>query len=177
MPSRWGQRRRARGGGGGGPAGGELGKAIAAGQDLRQPMGEIADEWVALVRERFDQEKDPLGVPWAPRYGNADPERKLLHLTGALERAVVPDFGSDYAQVGVLKSGGPGVYARVHNEGGTIVPRHKAALSFGGRLVARVVMPRRQYLGFGPGEQVAVADVLGDFLRGMFSGPAQGGRV
>jgi hypothetical protein len=34
-----------------------------------------------------------------------------------------------------------------------IRPKEKAALSFGGRIVAQVVMPKRQFLGFGPAEQ------------------------
>lgn len=149
-----------------------LQRAVAAAQDMRQPMGEIAEEWVDHVRERFAEERDPLGVPWAKRRDNVDPERKVLHLTGALERAVVPDFGSDYAQVGVLPSGGPGVYARIHNDGGEIVPKHKKALSFGGRIVSKVVMPRRRFVGFGPKEQQTAEDVLGDYFRAAFGGAA-----
>ena len=149
-----------------------LTRAIDAAQDMRQPMGEIAEEWVEHVRDRFAEERDPLGVPWAKRYGNVDPERKVLHLTGALERAVVPDFGADYAQVGVLPSGGPGVYARIHNDGGEIVPKHKKALSFGGRLVSRVVMPKREFVGFGPKEQETAEDVLGAYFGRAFGGAA-----
>jgi phage gpG-like protein len=149
---------------------GALDRAIAGAADLRQPMGKIAEEWLDLARQRFADEQDPLGVPWAKRWGGADPERKVLHQSGALENAMVPDFGSDFAQVGVLPSGGPGKYARIHNEGGVIKPKEKKALSFGGRVVSQVVMPKRQFLGFGPGEQSVVEDVLGDFLRGLFAG-------
>lgn len=145
-----------------------IARAINEARDMRRPMGEIAGEWHDHVRERFDQEKDPLGVPWAKRRDNVDPERKVLHLTGALENQVVPDFGSDYAQVGLLPTGGPGIYGRIHNEGGVIRPKEKAALSFGGRVVAQVVMPKRQFLGFGPAEQATVEDVLGNWLRGLF---------
>lgn len=147
-----------------------LERAVAAGQNMRQPMGEIATDWHDLVKERFAEQRDPLGVPWAKRRENVDPERPVLHLTGALERAVVPDFGADYAQVGVLPSGGPGVYARIHNDGGEIVPKHKKALSFGGRLVSKVVMPRRRFVGFGPKEQEAAEDILGDYFRRAFEG-------
>lgn len=156
-------------------------RAIEAGRDMRQPMGEISEEWLALARQRFADEKDPWGVPWAKRWGetgkeaNGDASRKVLHLTGALERAIVPDFGSDFAQVGVLPSGGPGKYAAVHNFGGVIRPKEKKALSFGGRVVAQVVMPKRQYLGIGPDEQATVEDVLGDWLRGLFAGDTSEG--
>lgn len=145
-----------------------LAQAIASGSRLRVPMGEIAEEWMVAVHDRFDQERDPLGVPWQKRRGDEDSARKVLHLTGDMERAVVPEFGDDFAQIGVLKSGGAGRYARIHNEGGTIVPKTGKALSFGGRLVAKVVMPKRQFVGFGERERSAVVEIMGDFLRGLF---------
>lgn len=148
-----------------------LDRAIEGGDDLRQPMGEIADEWHDLVLQRFAEERDPLGVPWKRRRvepGAEDSPHKILKLTGALEQAVVPEFGSDFAQLGVEPSGGPGKYARIHNEGGEIVPKNGKALSFGGRLVSKVVMPKRQFLGFGPAEQQTVEDVMGNWLRRLF---------
>jgi phage gpG-like protein len=149
-----------------------LDRAIAGGEDLRRPMGEIAEAWIELVHERFAEERDPQGVPWAKRYGGEDPERKVLHLTGALENAVVPEFGSDFAQIGVLPTGGPGRYARIHNEGGVIKPKEKKALSFGGMVLAQVVMPKRTFIDFGPGEQAAADEILVEFLRYLFSGDA-----
>ncbi len=147
-----------------------LSNAIAQGVDMRRPMGEIAGEWMDHVRDRFAQERDPFGVPWAKRRDDADPERPLLQLDRHLLNAIVPDFGSDYAQVGVLQTAGPAKYARIHNEGGTIRPRHKAALSFGGRIVAQVVMPKRQYVGFGPEEERTVVEIMTDFASGLFTG-------
>ena len=149
-----------------------LDRAIAGGADMRPPMGEIASEWLGLVHDRFDEERDPLGVPWAKRRDNADPDRKLLHLKGYLRNAVREDFGTDYAQVGVIATGGPAKYGRIHNEGGEIRPRNGKALSFGGRLVSRVVMPKRQFVGEGPAERRVAEDVLGDWLRGLFAGSA-----
>jgi len=152
-----------------------LSRAIKDGADMRRPMGEIAEEWLEHVRERFQQERDPMGVPWKKRRidPNApinvkDASRKVLHLSGDLERAVVPEFGSDFAQVGVLKTAGPARYARIHNEGGTIVPRMAKALSFGGRMVAKVVMPKRTYIDFGDAERRSVVEILTDFARGLF---------
>lgn len=150
----------------------QLDRALAGAMDLRKPMGEIAEEWLEHVHGRFADERDPLGVPWRKRRDNVDPERKVLHLTGDLERNVSIDFGDDFALIGVLPSGGPGKYARIHNEGGEIVPKNGRALSFGGRLVARVVMPQRQFVGFGPDEHATAEDVLGNHLRAIFSGAA-----
>lgn len=145
-----------------------LSRAIQQGADLRHPMGEIAAEWMDHVRDRFAQERDPFGVPWKKRRDNVDPGRPLLQLDRHLLNAIVPDFGSDFAQVGVLKTAGPAKYARIHNEGGKIKPRHKKALSFGGRIVAQVVMPKRQFIGFGPDEQRSVVEIMGDFVRDLF---------
>lgn len=153
----------------------KLDRAIEGGDDLRQPMAEIAEEWLTHVQSRFAEERDPLGVPWQKRRvepGQQDAPRNILHLSGDLERQVRPDTGSDYAQIGVERSAGPGKYARIHNEGGEIVPKNKKALSFGGRLVSRVVMPKRQFLGFGPAEQKTVEDVMGDWLRLLFGAAA-----
>lgn len=152
-----------------------LDRAIAGGEDLRQPMAEIAEEWLEHVRQRFSEERDPLGVPWKKRRvepGEEDAPHKLLQLTSALARSIVPEFGSDFAQLGVQPSGGPGKYARIHNEGGEIVPKNGKALSFGGRLVSKVVMPKRQFLGFGPAEQQTVEDVMGNWLRRLFGASA-----
>lgn len=147
-----------------------LTRAIAGAEDMRAPLFSIAGEWKRLVDDRFDAEESPLGVPWAKRRDNADPGRKLLHDSGALREQVIPEAGVDYAQIGVEATAGPAVYARIHNEGGTILPKNGKALSFGGRIVAKVVMPKRQFLGFGPKEQAVVDDVLGDWVRGLFSG-------
>lgn len=156
-----------------------LSRAVKEGADMRRPMGEIAEEWVDHVRDRFAQERDPLGVPWKKRrldpngpINVKDASRKVLHLEGDLERAVVPEFGSDFAQVGVLKTAGPAKYARIHNEGGTIRPRNKQALSFGGRIVAQVVMPKRQFVGFGPDEERTVVEVMTEFVRDLFGADA-----
>lgn len=146
-----------------------LSRAIEGGADLRRPMGEIAGEWMDHVRDRFARERDPFGAPWAKRRDNVDPGRPLLQLDRHLLNAIVPDFGSDFAQVGVLQTAGPAKYARIHNEGGTIKPREKKALSFGGRLVAQVIMPKRQFVGFGPEEEQSVLEVMTDFARDLFS--------
>lgn len=147
-----------------------LTRAIAGAEDMRAPLFSIASQWKMLVGQRFDDEVSPLGVPWAKRRDNADPGRPILYKDGHLRGGVIEDFGADYAQIGVEATGGPAKYARIHNEGGTIVPRTGKALSFGGRIVAKVVMPKRQFLGFGPKEQAVVDDVLGDWVRGLFSG-------
>lgn len=159
-----------------------LDRAIAGGEDLRAPMFAITNAWKRLVDERFEREVDPWGVPWKKRRDNADPGRKVLHKRGDLQGQVIPDVGPDYGQIGVEATAGPAKYARIHNEGGEIQPRQKKALKFkvpgfGARLAAKVVMPKRQFIGLGPQEQDVAEDVLADFVRGLFgvSGLSTGG--
>lgn len=155
-----------------------LDRAIRASADLTAPMTEVAAEWVMLVHDRFEAEIDPLGVPWAKRRvtdGEDDDGHKILQQMGYLRNAVKPDAGRDFAQVGVDRSAAPAAYARIHNEGGTIRPKTARALAFGGRFVSQVVMPRRQYIGFGPKEQDSVQAVMGAFLRGLFAAPGSTG--
>ncbi|WP_336958746.1 phage virion morphogenesis protein [Sphingobium aquiterrae] len=145
-----------------------LGRAIEKGDDLTRPMAAIAEALEVGAHQHFETESDPMGVPWKPRRDNSDPGRKILSLSRALEQAIVREFGRDFAQVGVLRTAGPARYARIHNEGGTIRPKHKKALSFAGRLVAKVVMPKRQYLGWGNFEREETIDILTDHLRHLF---------
>ncbi len=151
-----------------------LSRAISAGEDMTQPMADIADDWMSHIRARFDQEQDPMGMPWTKRRNDdgQDDGHPLLQKSRALFNQIVPEFGRDFATVGVLRTGGPARYARIHNEGGTIEPRKAGALSFGGRIVSKVVMPRRQYIGFGPAENASVVDVMTDWLARLFGEPA-----
>lgn len=146
--------------------------ASREGADLSQPMAEIAELLVEGAQKRFDTQIGPDNVPWkksvrAIEDGDNPP---TLTLTGQLRRQIVPDFGRDYARAGVLKTGGPGVYARIHQLGGTIKPKVKKALSFGGRMFAQVKMPARPYLGFGDYERPHAIEILTGYLRSFFGG-------
>lgn len=146
-----------------------LARAIAGADDLSQPMAEISEVLVEGAHRNFAAEADPMGVPWKKSAAAIEEGRKTLHKSGLLENAIVPEYGPDFAMAGVLRTAGPAIYARIHQDGGEIRPREKKALSFGGRLFARVVMPRRQYLGGGPFVEGETVDILGDYFRTLFS--------
>lgn len=89
-------------------------------QDLARNIGEEA---VELVREGFEQERDPYGAPWAPltyRDGAILRDRGVmlnsLHVATATESQVTIAMGV--------------WYAIVHQTGKTIVPRFAKALRF-----------------------------------------------
>ncbi|QHL90697.1 phage virion morphogenesis protein [Sphingomonas changnyeongensis] len=148
-----------------------LSRAAEASADLTGPMQEIAVHLAATTVERFDQERDPTGMPWKPsRRTLEEPGAKTLNLSGFLRQSIEPDWGRDYAAAGVEASGGPAVYAAVHQFGATITPRTAKALSFAGRVVARAVIPARPFLGFSDENRAFALDVITDHLAEVFGG-------
>jgi phage virion morphogenesis protein len=151
-----------------------LKRAQLAAIDMTEPMQEIALHLVSTTIERFELERSPDGVPWAPTERQRDnPGAKILQLSGMLRNAIEPDWGIDYAAAGVEASGGPAIYAAIHQFGGTIVPKTKQALSFAGRIVASVTLPARPYLGFDDVNRGFSLDAIREHLyRAFISGGA-----
>ena len=96
---------------------------LASGRGLQELARNIGEEAVELVREGFEQERDPYGTPWAP----------ITHRDGAIlrdTRAMVNSLhvaSATESQVTIAM----GVwYAIVHQTGKTIVPRFAKALRF-----------------------------------------------
>ncbi|MCH4893382.1 phage virion morphogenesis protein [Sphingomonas sp. SFZ2018-12] len=160
----------------------ELGlrRAIAAAEDLTEPMRSIAAIMLDATQTRFDQEVDPLGVPWKRSQRAIEDGGKTLVDQRQLLGAIVDQFGRDFAAVGVQREAASkrdtpvGDYARIHQEGGTIRPRTKRALSFAGRVVASVTIPRRTYIGLGAKERDEIPVVLVGHLDRAFRGGSAG---
>ena len=154
-----------------GDAAAALDRLVAAAADLTPAMGDIAGHLADETRERFETGIGPDGVPWKPSQRVLEHGGKTLVDRGDLLASIKEDWGADYAAAGPEASGGAAVYARIHQEGGTIEPRHGKALSFGGRLVARVTIPARPYLGFTDADADYVVQAIGDHLvRGLSGG-------
>lgn len=119
----------------------------AAAADLTVPMAEISEAMLDDTLDRFQAEHDPLGIPWKKSAAAIEEGRKTLRKSGDLYNAIERQSGEDFAAVGVYETGGPAIYGRIHQFGGTIKPKIGKALNtpFGYR--ASVTMPRRQYLG------------------------------
>ena len=154
-----------------------LDRAIAAGTDLSPAMRDIAGHLSFAAQERFETSRNPLGVPWIPSRRAIDEGGKTLVKSGDLVGSMAEDWGADFAAAGPEASGGAAVYAAIHQLGGTIVPRKAGALSFGGRIVARVVIPAREYLGWNEESETYAIDTLVAFLKGAFGQdtPSAGG--
>lgn len=149
-----------------------LDRAITAGTDLSPAMRDIAGHLSFAAQERFETSRNPLGVPWKPSQRVIDEGGKTLVKSGDLVGSIIEDWGADFAAAGPEASGGAAVYAAIHQLGGTILPRAAKALSFGGRIVSRVVIPAREYLGWNEESEAYAIDTLVAFLKGAFNGDA-----
>jgi phage virion morphogenesis protein len=159
--------------------GAALNRAIDGMEDLSPVMRQISNMMALETLDRFDNEHDPLGVPWKKSQRAIEKGGKTLYEKGALRDNIKDDVGPTHAAIGVDRVAGNigrrpvGDYAAIHQFGGTIRPKHKKALSFSGRIVAQVVMPRRAYLGFGETEKREIPQMLGAYLSKLFRGSDQ----
>ncbi|CAM5764726.1 phage virion morphogenesis protein [Bosea minatitlanensis] len=106
----------------------------------------------------------PDGSAWKPNRVGRTP---ILHLSGALARSI------DYVVAGTRAVIGSGlVYARIHQEGGVIVPKSASALVFsaGNRLfrVKKVTMPARPYVGLSGEDRAELVQTAVEYLRRLF---------
>ncbi len=144
-----------------------------AGSDLSAPMAESSEVMFAGTLDRFQEERDPLGIPWKKSAAAIEEGRKTLQASGDLYNAIERQSGKDFASVGVYGTGGPAIYGKIHQFGGTIRPKTGKALNtpFGYR--ASVTMPRRSFLGFSDDDIMAIDRILvGHLLRAMNAGAA-----
>ena len=148
----------------------QLSRAVRDAADLRPAMDEISEKMLSNTRARFQAERGPDGVPWKKSRRALEEGGKTLQLKGFLIRSLDRRSGSRYAEVGVRPGAPQSTYAAIHQFGGTITPRRGKALSFGGRLVSKVVMPARPYLGFGEEDRRDIVEILSDHLRQIFAG-------
>ncbi|MBN8844796.1 MAG: phage virion morphogenesis protein [Sphingomonadales bacterium] len=120
----------------------------AAATDLSRPMAEASEVMLEDSLENFQGEHDPLGIPWKKSAEAIAEGRKTLQKSGDLRNALERQSGTDFAAVGVYGTGGPAIYGRIHQWGGTIRPKVGKALNTPYGYRASVTMPRRSFLGF-----------------------------
>ncbi|WP_411037626.1 phage virion morphogenesis protein [Shinella sp. BYT-45] len=127
-----------------------LARLYAAAGDVTPALKNIGEFEAKVTRARFVSETDPEGKAWQglnPLYAKTKKGPGILRgATRALSQ-IVWQIADDSLEIGSNE-----VYARIHNEGGTIVPKNAAALVFsmGGQTfqVKSVTIPQRQFLGW-----------------------------
>lgn len=161
-----------------------LRRLIDAGTDMTPAMKDIAGHLADETRERFETGRGPDGKPWKPSrrvlgldgskkgYGPHQASGKTLVLSGDLVGSIREDWTADSAAAGPEASGGAAVYALIHQTGGEIRAKGGGALSFGGMLLSRVVIPKREYLGFTDADADYSVAVLTEHLDKAMAGGA-----
>ncbi|UIJ46903.1 phage virion morphogenesis protein [Sphingomonas cannabina] len=147
-------------------------RAIDAALDMTAPMRDIAGHLADAARDRFETSTGPDGRPWKPSERAKEEGGKTLVLSGDLVNSIVEDWGPTHAAAGPERSGGAAIYARIHQFGGTIVPRVKQALHFAGRILAKVVIPARPYLGWTAADTDYAIGSISEHLARAFRGSA-----
>lgn len=145
----------------------ELGRAMRA--LSRAPLGPLMDRIAGAGEEATIGRIDaggpaPDGSDWPERHRAYDNPHPMLNRDGGLVDSIDSSAGPDTAVWGSNL-----VYARIHQLGGTIVPKNASALVFelgGDTIIARsVTIPARPYLGYGDAERQGVEDVIEAWLE------------
>lgn len=138
----------------------------AATADLAPLWAAIGEVLVSSTKERFREERDPVGNAWAPLnrlYAATKKGTGILKESGQLAWSIVWQVASDTLFVGTNRP-----HARVHQFGAVIKPVTAAALVFemGGETirVASVTVPARPFLGISSADREAILDTIADFL-------------
>lgn len=142
-----------------------LARFLAAAEDLAPVFKNIGEYEAQATKQRFRDERDPDGNAWQtlnPLYKETKKGPRILTgQTGDLSRIIW-----QLASQSAVEIGSNMVYARIHNEGGTIVPKHAAALVFsmGGQTfkVKSVKIPKRQYLGINDEDRARIEEIIED---------------
>lgn len=144
-----------------------LSRLYDAAGDLKPALKNIGEFEAKVTRARFLSATDPDGKGWQilnTLYAKTKKGPGILRgATRALSQ-IVWQIAEDSLEVGSNE-----VYARIHNEGGTIVPKNAAALVFsmGGQTfkVKSVTIPQRRFLGWSPSSiEEALAIVQDHFV-------------
>ncbi|RRY17907.1 phage virion morphogenesis protein [Brucella anthropi] len=151
---------------------GALQRLYEAAGNLGPALKNIGEYESRVTRRRFIDEKDPEGNPWKdlnPLYAKTKKgPGKLRGETRSLSQ-IVYQVASDSVEIGSNE-----VYARIHNEGGTIVPKNAAALVFsmGGQTfkVQSVTIPRRQFLGISSADLDEIQAIVQDHFEEAVEG-------
>jgi phage virion morphogenesis protein len=142
-----------------------LKRFLAAAEDLAPVFKNIGEYEAEATKQRFRDERDPDGNVWQalnPLYKETKKGPRILTgQTGDLSRIVWQLASQSEVEIGSNM-----IYARIHNEGGTIVPKSAAALVFsmGGQTfkVKSVKIPKRQYLGINDEDRARIEEIIED---------------
>jgi phage virion morphogenesis protein len=134
-------------------------------EDRRELMGTLAGIMHHAVDSNFADEGRPRWVKLhdgtiASRSKEGRWPGQILRRSGQLASSIQDHHDNDRAVVDTNK-----VYAAMHQFGGTIKPRTKRALKFGGVVVRQVTIPARPYLSLTPQDEQELLHALKTFAQ------------
>jgi phage virion morphogenesis protein len=142
---------------------GRLARALA---DTTPVMQNVGRGLVDNTRERVRAGRDPTGKafrPLNPGYAATKRGAGILRATGALMGSLTVRAWTAGVEVGTSS-----IYGRIHQYGGTIVPKAGARLVFtlGKRMIfaTQVTIPARPYLGIDAADRTMILDTIDEAL-------------
>jgi phage virion morphogenesis protein len=147
----------------------EMAALVAAGEDLSEFNDALGLVLESNTIDRFDRESAPDGSKWKPSLRvKLEGGKTLSKSTSAgLKASIAYESNASEIRVGTNK-----IYGAIHQLGGTIRAKGDGKLKFqlpgglGFRAVEEVVMPVREYLGFGAEDRSDAAALFTDFFGG-----------
>ena len=153
-----------------------LQRAARFGVRIPPILMDIGEGNLIATRLRFKNEVDPQGRAWAPlhpAYRVGKKGRKILQglgMRGGLLGSIAWQLGGP----GTVEVGTNKAYARIHQLGGKIVPKHGKFLRFamGGKSVRAksVTIPARPYLGVSSAERATWPGMIADHFEAHVKG-------
>lgn len=128
-------------------------------------MKDAGEHMQRAVAERFRQEHDPEGQPWAPlspfTLANKRNNKILTERGGPGLRGSIHYRAGE----GVLEQGTNKIYGAVHQFGATIKPKTGKSLAIGDpegefALVGSVTIPARPYLGVSDADRERIKEIV-----------------
>lgn len=132
-----------------------------AGDDLTPAMRDIGEYLVRTTKDRFADERAPVGAPWAPLSEHTKRRKRrnagrILTEHGNLGGQIVYQAGPSEVQ-----AGSPLAYAGTHQFG---AEAGSFGSTSGGRPIPWGDIPAREFLGLSDADGGEIEDILGDYL-------------
>ena len=134
---------------------------VAAGHDLTPAMRDIGEYLVRSTKERFADETDPVGAPWAPLSEHTKRRKRrnagrVLTRDGHLGGTIAFQAGPTSVEVG-----SPLIYAGTHQFG---AEKGSFGSTAKGRPIPWGDIPAREFLGLSEPDRDELTDILRDYL-------------
>jgi len=136
--------------------------------DITTPLSEIGEALLISTEQRFDDQKSPEGVPWAPlspgwlavKEAKGRNPDKILTFYGDLRGSIQYQIEGDDLVIGT-----PKVYGPIHQFGG-MAGRGTVTSSRSGGSTGGALIEARPYLGLSDADEAEILDILMEYFRG-----------